>query len=299
MAHRLPPFSAMRTFEVAARHCSFKQAAAELTRTPSAVSHQIKALEEYLGVRLFTRLDRGLELTDAGRDYLVSLREAFDRLEAATNRVGGDESRGILTVNMFPTFALTWLIRRLGSFNRANPDIEVRLISSTNPIDFASTDIDVAVRYGDGNWPGLHCDYLMEELIFPVCSPACMAAGTTETGAVALSELTLINCMEQPQEWHLWLAAAGVHDLDPGLGLHFDSRILALEAAISGLGIAIGCRPFVDDDLATGRLVAPFEFELDSGSAYYLACPEVKSDLPKIVNFRTWLLAECSRHRTA
>ena len=289
----------MRAFEAAERHRNFKRAADELSLTPSAISHQVKALEEHLGVRLFYRRDGKLLLTEIGQAYVPGLRKAFDALESATSRVIEHGLHGALTLSLFPTLAAQWFIPRLGTFHRAHPGLDVRLISSITEVDFSSTDIDLAIRHGQGDWPGLRCDFMMGEVIFPVCSPEYLAASGPIDDPTELAHHTLIHFTFEADEWRAWLAAAGVEGVDLQHGLNFDWRMLALRAAMDGLGVAIGRRPCIDDDLAAGRLVAPFAPVLACDGSYYLVCRETAASLPKVVAFRQWLLAECRKSRAA
>ncbi len=299
VSRRLPPFAAMRAFEAAARFSNFKLAAAELDVSPSAISHQVKALESHLGVRLFNRGDRGMRLTETGQNYLIGLRKGFDQLEAATLQVVERNMHGVISLLLYPTFAARWLIPRLSSFERAYPGIEVRLISTERPVELSSADVDLAIRHGTGNWPRQRRDFLLSEDLFPVCSPSYLETWPIFDPA-QLGRHRLIHCRSRPDEWEQWLVAADVdpdehliHGLSHGLGL--DSRMLSLQAALDGLGIAIGRRPLVDDDLAAGRLVAPFETCLTTGDSYYLVCPEHTARLPKVVAFRGWLLEQCQQ----
>ena len=291
MIRRLPPFAALRAFEAAARLCSFKEAAQELALTPSAISHQIKALEEHLGVRLFYRQHNTVLLTEIGQNYLLALRDAFTRLDAATAQLQQQVSHGRLTIGLFPTLAATWLIPRLSSFHEAYPELDVRLITSLEPLDFNNADIDLAIRYASNACPDLLCDFLFEEELFPVCSPNYKKTVSEPLNhTVDLTEHTLIYCPGHPEEWPQWFNAAGIANPPSGRRIDLDSRTLVLRAAADGLGVAMGRRPFINDDLASGRLIAPFQPHLKSGLSYYLVCPQHTAKQPKIACFRQWLL---------
>lgn len=289
--HRFPPFPGIRAFEAAARRGSFTLAADELSVTQSAVSHQVKALEEFLGVRLLDRGRSGVAVTDAGALFLVDVRQALERLGAATARIHA-RREGILTVSLLPTFASRWLIPRLGAFNARYPAIEVRLDTSIEPVDFSRTDVDVAIRYGQGEWDGLCCEPLQHEDLFPVCSPALAGGRLPLRSAGDLARHTLLHNESHPGEWRMWLTAAGAGHVDAERGPHFASSDFALRAAAVGLGVALGRRPLVDEELANGRLVAPFDLRLTSASRYYLVYPQAGAAHAKVAAFREWLLGE-------
>ena len=286
MSRRLPSFSAMRAFEAAARLGSFKEAADELLLSPSAISHQVKALEAYLGMRLFVRSGKLPRLTEAGRAYMKGLGEAFDRIDLATDEVMRRGRQGQLTIWLYPTLASLWLIPRLGRFQQAQPQLGVRLMTSFEALDFDHTELDLAIRYGEGDWPGLRADYLFGEEMAPVCSPALAAEFGPIREPLQLAEQILICCPMHPEEWEQWFASLGL-TIQPGTRrLHVDSRELALKAAASGLGLAMGRSPYIEEVIAEGRLIMPLHHRLDTGQGYFLACPELTADQPKIVSFR-------------
>ena len=309
MIYRLPPLNALRVFEAAARHLSFKEAAAELHITQAAVSHQVKSLEEYLDVRLFRRSARGVQLTDAARACLPKLREGFDALAAAveTIRERGEEAELVITAP--PVFTARWLMPRLAEFSKREPKIELHVFASSKMVDAGALDstalvgdLDlrmessaVQIHLGAGNYPGHRADRLFGVAIVAVASP------DLEPGLEAPEDLekhTLLHdeAMEivaGGNAWRKWLQAAGVADrVDADRGPHFSSNILSLEAASQKLGVALALRPLVNADIASGRLVAPFEIEVKPGSAYYLVCPEVIADRPAVAAFRKWLLEQ-------
>ena len=309
MIYRLPPLNALRVFEAAARHLSFKEAAAELHITQAAVSHQVKSLEEYLDVQLFRRSARGVQLTDAARACLPKLREGFDALAAAveTIRERGEEAELVITAP--PVFTARWLMPRLAEFSKREPKIELHVFASSKMVDAGALDstalvgdLDlrmessaVQIHLGAGNYPGHRADRLFGVAIVAVASP------DLEPGLEAPEDLekhTLLHdeAMEivaGGNAWRKWLEAAGVADrVDADRGPHFSSNILSLEAASQKLGVALALRPLVNADIASGRLVAPFEIEVKPGSAYYLVCPEVIADRPAVAAFRKWLLEQ-------
>jgi LysR family glycine cleavage system transcriptional activator len=300
MSRRLPPLNALRVFETAARLMSFNRAAEELQITPSAVSHQIRGLERFLGLRLFRRANRTLMLTDEGQNYLPTLREAFDAIHAATARLGAPRSGGTLTVSLLSSFAVRWLIPRLPRFQALHPEIEVRLSTATRLVDFRREDVDCAIRYGGGNWPGLAAYRLVGDDIFPVTSPRLLRGPQTLASPADLAHHTLLQSLAWREGWRQWLTAARAAgaepgEIDPERGPQFETTDLALAAAAEGHGIAIGRTALVAEELRAGRLVALFDMRLSVASAYYLVMPEERREQPRLADFRAWLLAEGAR----
>lgn len=290
---RLPSLNGLRAFEAAARHESFTRAAEELAVTQGAVSHQVKALEAELGLRLFRRRPQGLALTEAGSGYLEVVRDALDRLAAGTERLRERSATGRLTVSTSPNFAAKWLVHRLGGFVSAHPEIDLRISANPQHVDFARDDVDLAVRHGEGRWPGLHAVRLYEEELFPVCSPALLE------GAAAPEELLerhVLLHLDSRDDWSKWLGAAGLR-ADLARGPVFDQASMAIDAALDGQGIALGRTALVARDLIAARLVRPFERSLPVAYAYWIVTPAASAALPKIAGFRDWLLAEASAER--
>ncbi|MGI9488864.1 MAG: transcriptional regulator GcvA [Geminicoccaceae bacterium] len=296
---RLPPLNAMRSFEAAARLLSFTKAADELFVTQAAISHQVKALEQDLGVPLFRRLNRALALTDEGQALLPFVRGAFEQLTAGVRELEQFCNGGALTVTATPSFASEWLVPRLGRLQCAHPAIDLRLNSSIRTVDLMREGFDCGIRHGLGGWPGLRADRLFQASMKPVCSPALLAGDKPLRTPADLARHTLLHALDGLDEWQVWLRAAGVEGIDVGRGLRFDDGELAMKAAQSGVGVAIGRRPLIDDDLASGRLVEPFDLSLDYQAAYYLITPEATADQPKIAAFRDWLLEEAGRTEAA
>ncbi len=294
MARRLPPLNAVRAFEAAARHLSFTKAAKELHVTQAAISHQVKALEAYLGLQLFRRLNRALVLTEEGQTYLPPVKRIFDHLYDATRRLTENEARGKLTVSVIPSLAARWLVPRLGRFREAQPDIDVRVAPSGHLVDFAREDVDLGIRYGRGRYPGLRVERLMTEDILPVCSPALLEGSRPLKRPSDLRHHTLLHD-EGHAEWRTWLLAAGVDDVDATRGTVFTDSGMLIQAAAAGQGVALARGALAADDLASGRLVRPFDFNLPAEFAYYIVCPEATADQPKVVAFREWLLQESAR----
>ena len=272
---------------------SFTRAAEELAVTQGAVSHQVKALEAQLGVRLFHRLHQRLELTDSGASYQPIVREALDRLAAGTEQLVARERSNRLTVSVSPNFAAKWLVHRLGRFVLEHPAVDLRISASLHHVDFASEDVDMAVRHGDGRWPDLHVTRLCREELFPVCSPR-LAGGVPPPQDIAdLRDYTLLH-LDDRRDWTKWLEAAGVEGLDLTRGVVFNQASMAIDAAVDGQGIALARSALAASDLLAGRLVRPFALALPVGYAYYIVCPKATAERPKIALMRDWLLAEAT-----
>jgi LysR family glycine cleavage system transcriptional activator len=293
MPRRLPSLNALRAFEAAARHLSLTKAADELAVTPGALSHQIKALEARLGAKLFQRTARGLAFTDLGRDYLPVVRDAFDRLAAGTDTLFGSAQAATLTLSVSPNFAAKWLVPRLGRFAAAHPAIDLRIAASTEHVDFAASDVDLAVRHGDGNWPELAVAKLADEQVIPVASPRLAAGKPPLNRPRDLKAHTLLHA-PGPVDWRAWAEASGLSGLDVRRGPRFNQASMAIEAAVDGVGVALARTALAAQDLAAGRLVQPFGPALKAPFAYYIACPAPVANRPKIRAFREWLLAEAA-----
>ena len=291
MVGRLPPLTALRVFESAARHLSFTRAAQELNVTQAAVSHQVKALEDWLGLKLFRRLNRSLLLTDAGQAYLPTVREGFERLIEGTDRLRRRDRGGVLTITAVASFVAKWLVPRLGRFRELHPEIDVRISTEVRVVDFAREDFDMGIRYGGGAWPGLRIDHLMAEDVFPVCSPGLLAGPHPLNEPADLRHHTLLHD-DMREDWRMWLLAAGVEGVDPTRGTGFSQSSTVVQAAIQGLGVALGRSVLVADDLAAGRLIKPFDVSLSTRYGYYVVCAPAAADRPKVAAFRTWLLGE-------
>lgn len=289
---RLPPLNAVRIFEAAARHASFQRAAGELHVTASAVSHQIRALEEFLGTSLFRRDGRRVHLTAAGESYLQAAREGLALIAAATERVAAPRPGGVFTLSVAPAFATPWLAPRLAAFQLDHPELEIRLVSSIEIVDFRKSDVDAAVRHGAGKWPGLIAHRLFAEELIPVASPG-YRIGTRRLRTPAdLRKATLLHAAFRPGQWRTWCNAAGIADIEAEAGPRFHTLPLALEAAIAGRGVAIAARELIDDYLRSGQLVTLFDVTLASEHAYYFVYPEERANNPNIALVREWLLAE-------
>lgn len=291
MVDRLPSLNAMRAFEAAARHLSFSRAADELHVTKAAVSHQVKALEEELGLPLFRRLNRALMLTDAGQTLYPAVSEALGIMGTAVARLKRHDETGGLTVTMLDSFAAIWLVPRLGRFRVMHPEIDVRISTSDDSVDFARSDVDLAIRYGAGHWSGLHAERLMTEDIYPVCAPVLLRDGPPLEKPADLKHHTLLHDFGL-QTWRRWLSAVGVTEVDAERGPHYHHSNLVLQAAEQGDGIALARSVLAADALASGRLVRPFDISLPAEYAYYVVCPTDHLRRPKVKAFRDWLFAE-------
>jgi LysR family transcriptional regulator, glycine cleavage system transcriptional activator len=293
MRRRLPSLNALKAFEASARHESFTKAANELCVTQGAVSQQVKVLEDDLGVRLFRRERQRLLITDAGRTYLEVVRDAFDRLAMGTERLLQREKSGTLTVTTSPNFAAKWLVHRLGRFAEAHPGIDLRISASMQHVDFAREDIDLAIRHGDGQWPGMHVTRLCAEELFPVCSPGLKVGRSALRLLRDIQHCTLLHTNDT-DGWAQWLERTGVPGVDFKRGIVFNQASMAIDAAVDGQGIALARTALASSDLISRRLVRPFPQALEAPFAFWIVCPKVTAELPKISAFRDWLLKEAT-----
>ncbi len=298
MSRHLPGLGALRTFEAAARHQGFTKAAAELGVTPAAVSSQIRALEDQLGVRLFFRTSRTVRPTEAGTVLLAAVGEALDIVARAVEEIRGSGRKRIV-VTATASFAAKWLVPRLDRFRALHPDAEVRIDVSDGLADVARGEADVGIRFGNGVYPGLRADQLFEELVFPVCAPRLLDGAYPLRRPDDLRHHSLLHVAWRAQgeswpDWRMWLLAAGVEGVDATRGLHFNNTAIAVQAALAGQGVALGNTSLVADDLAAGRLVRPFELALKGPArfAYYLVTPRATAERPLVRAFRDWVLAE-------
>jgi LysR family transcriptional regulator, glycine cleavage system transcriptional activator len=293
MPHRLPPLNGLKAFEAAARSESFTRAAEELNVTQGAVSHQVKALEDTLGLKLFHRERQRLILTEAGRNYLAVIRDALDQIAVGTERLLKRQESGVLTVSTSPDFAAKWLVNRLSRFSEKHPHVDLRVSATTHYVDFVRDDVDIAIRHGDGNWPGLDVQRLYSERLLPVCSPKLVAGRNRITKAADLLKFPLLR-LEDAKNWTRLLEAAGVKaTVGPGPVLNRASMLI--DAAIDGQGIALARTALAAWDLINGRLVRPVDVSLRMANTYWIVCPKSVSNVPKIATFRNWVLAEAAK----
>jgi LysR family glycine cleavage system transcriptional activator len=310
---RLPPLNALRAFEAAARLASFARAAAELHVTPAAVSHQVKGLEEVLGVKLFRRRASGLELTHAGRVCLPKLREGFQRLAEAVDQIRATGAPGTLSIDAAPTFAAKWLGPRLHRFVATHRELDVRINARTRLIDLPrdgtrvdeaqpgmpSEDADLSIRFGGGDYSEMRVDKLLAVSVTPMCGARRPQGEKPLREPHHLRDHVLIHDNVPSDDgrplWQVWLEAAGVEGVDVSRGLRFNHASLALDAAADGLGIALGMPQIAAFDLTAGRLVAPFALRVPLASAYYVVSPKERSDRSEVTAFRRWILQEAQR----
>ncbi|MET3130243.1 LysR family glycine cleavage system transcriptional activator [Oxalobacteraceae bacterium GrIS 1.11] len=293
--------NALRAFESSARHQSFSSAAAELNVTPAAVGQLVRSLEQWLGAPLFHRISSGqarLVATDVALRALPDIRAGFDRLCLGLERLKEGSASGVLTVTVSPAFAAKWLLPRIDSFHAAWPDTDLRLDTNLKPVDFAAQGVDIGVRYGTGAWPGLVAEKLMEEEIYPVCSPALLRQHGQLHAPGDLANVTLIHDLSMDSyagfpSWDGWLKKAGGADVATTRGMRINNSAAVLQAAIDGSGVALARSVMARDDLAAGRLVRLFpEIAFDSALAYYVVYRAECSALPRLMAFRDWLLNE-------
>ena len=291
MPRRLPPLNSLRAFEAAARHLSFTRASEELFVTQAAVSHQIKHLEEFLGIKLFNRINRKLSLTDEGAEYYPQVRDVFERLKQATENIQMVGASGSLTVSVIPTFAVEWLIPRLDQFNHRYPDIDVRITANNNnkEVDFFSEDIDCAIYFDTGHYrKGTYKQRLLDEYLIPLCSPRLLNGEKPLKTPDDLRYHTLLH-EETTEDWKRWLEKTGVDGVDLSRGPIFSHSVMVLQAAIHGQGVAIGYSVVAQQEIQSGRLVTPYKITIPSINAYDFVCPKGAEDKPKIAAFRHWL----------
>jgi LysR family glycine cleavage system transcriptional activator len=297
---RLPPLNALRAFEAAARHLNFSRAADELAVTPGAVSQQIQNLEDYVGAALFKRTPKGLLLTDAAQMALPALREAFDRLAEAASLLTAAVDGRRLTVSVAPSFAAKWLVPRLGRFEAAHPHVDVWLSADMDIVDFALGEIDLAIRYGAGRYPGLEVIKLMSETVIPVVSPALLQVNPLNEPADLANHILLHDgspdADDSCPDWAMWLAARGMRGVDGARGPRFNQSSLVIEAAVGGRGVALAKRALAQADLDAGRLIAPMQIATEVDFAYFVVHPKAKGRLPQVKAFVSWISAQAAAH---
>lgn len=292
MARDLPPLNGLRAFEAAARHLSFTRAADELYVTQAAISHQVKGLENHLGFDLFRRVNRGLMLTEDGQTLFPAVRDGLDIMAAALRTIDTSEHAGALTVTTLDSIASAWLVPRLGRFRRLHPDIDVRLSVNDRLTDFArDVDVDMAIRYGGGQWRGVRSEWMMDEEIFPVASPGLIEQGPGLSTPADLLEYPLLHDT-LPEDWAMWFEAAGVDAPKLEAGYRLEHSHLIAQAAMAGEGVALGRSALVAEALATGRLVRLFHISLPAMYAYYVCAPDAVWERPKVRAFRDWMMSE-------
>ena len=289
MTRQLPPMNSLKTFEVAGRLLSFTRAAEELNVTQAAISHQIKLIEEYLGVTLFDRYPRRLSLTTQGKALLPEVIEAFDRVSSAISAVKLNQPSNMLSVRLAPSFAAKWLSPRLKYFWLQYPEINLNLYHAHPAVDFSREDIDIAVTYGKGDWPGVVADSLLSLDFFPVCTPSFMSNDKPLHDINNLRYYTLLHDASY-ECWTDWVKLAELDDINTSKGTIIDDTNVLIQAALDGQGVVLGSSTFVQDHLDSGRLIQPFDITLRNDFAYYIVCPPDHLNNPAVRAFKDWLL---------
>ena len=296
MADRIPPMQALRAFDAAARTGSLTRAAESLHVTHGAISHQIKALEEAFGVKLVERSGRGIRLTDEGERFAARLRGALTEISDAVREIADRSNPRQLRLSTLPSFAARWLLPRIARFMKAHPDIDLEIRSSNGLVDFRRENVDVAIRHGSGQWPGVIAEHLLDEASFPVCSPR-LAKGKLPQRPADLARFTLLR--GEGEQWRPWFEAAGLDWPEPTRGPLYSDSSHMLQAAIEGQGIAIARSSLLGDDLRNGVLVKLFDIVVPLPRKYYLVYPPRMKDSPKLDAFRKWLKQELNAKKPA
>jgi LysR family glycine cleavage system transcriptional activator len=293
----IPPLNPLRVFEVVARLGSFTKAAEELHVSQSAVSRQVSIIESYLGVKLLNREQRGVTLTETGRIYQRQISQAFAQISAATQDLLASSRSGPIKLRVYNTFAANWLIRRLQDFRAIHPELEVELCTTVTPVDFDKENIDLAIQFGDGSWPGVKCHRLFDDEIAPVCSPALLKRKAPLDAPEDLAHFCLLHSQYRKNDWLDWLTAVGLPQLAnrPDSSMLFPNSILAYQAAMDGLGVAMGQIRLLDQQLEDGSLVCPFPGIVRHQYGYHLLMPQSDSVSRKVTLFRDWLLKEVAQ----
>ena len=298
MLRRLPPLNALRAFEAVARNGSVTRASRELAVTQGAVSRHVGTLEHWLGTRLFVRTQRGVTLTPQGSAYFRALRGAFDQIDHATRQLQQSPDENLLRLKLPPTFAIRWLIPRLARFHAMHPRIDVQITTSHERADFDREDIDACIHSEPEPPTGPGFRRLVGEVLLPVCSPR-LLANLPLAAPPDLARHVLLCSLNRPDDWPAWLAAAGVPHIDGNSGLKFENAALAYQAAVDELGVMIAQRALVQDDLATGRLVAPIAMPLRTPGGYYLAYPPYRPRSERVAAFEEWIVGEAQAAEAA
>jgi LysR family transcriptional regulator, glycine cleavage system transcriptional activator len=294
MAFRLPPLNTLRIFEAAGRLGSFKRASEELHVTPSAVSHGVRVLEEWLATPLFERTRQGLTLTAEAAAFLASVQGALTALSQETERLAGRRATGRLSISVAPTFAARWLLPRLSDFAQRHPDVLIAIDTSRRSMRLPADGVDLAIRMAAGRRPGGRWVPLARESLLPVCSPRYAALLEGSSADRSFARATLVHVTTVSEDWSAWLAAAGLGRPAAPQDIRVDTIQLALEAAAQGLGIALGRTPLIENDLATGRLVPAHELSAPCKTRYWLVCTDREFDRPETRLFRNWILEQLS-----
>lgn len=297
MSKRLPPLNSLRVFDSAARHLSFTKAAEELFVTQAAVSHQIKTLEEFLGLKLFRRRNRSLLLTEEGQSYYLDIKEIFSSINEATRKLLARSAKGALTVSLSPSFAIQWLVPRLSGFNQAYPGIDVRIQAVDREEDKLTDDVDVAIFYGRGNWTGLRTDRLYAEYLIPVCAPTLLTGEKPLKTPSDLIYHTLLHDTSR-RDWQSYVRQLEIQNqINVQQGPIFSHSSMVIQAAVHGQGVALVNNVMARSEIESGRLVRPFPDVLVSKNAFYLVCQDSQAELGKIAAFRQWILSQAANEQ--
>ncbi|NMP16421.1 transcriptional regulator GcvA [Thalassotalea sp. Y01] len=289
MSTRLPPLNALKSFEASARHLSFTKAANELFVTQAAVSHQIKALESFLGIKLFKRKNRALLLTEEGQSYFLDIKDIFIALQDATQKLLAQGEKGAITVSIQPSLAILWLVPKLSEFHKLYPDIDVRIKADDDEDDTLVDSVDIAFYYGRGPWPNVHAQKIFTEYLIPVCSPMLLTSEQPIINVDDLQHHTLLHDSSR-KDWKRWYKSCGLSSKKVEQGPIFSHSALVLQAAIHGQGVALVNNTLAKPELDAGRLVMPFEQVLVNKDAYYVVCRDEHLDTPRIAQFIEWVI---------
>jgi LysR family transcriptional regulator, glycine cleavage system transcriptional activator len=296
---RMPSLNALKAFEAAARNLSFKDAADELSVSQSAISHQVKSLEDSLGFPLFTRKTRGIELTRKGKLYYPILRNAFESIIEGTEMILEKSTVAVLTVQVYSTFTIRWLLPRLARFQSEHKDIQVRLTTAQSDVNFEQDDVDAAIMIGHPSHTNLHYDYLFDAELFPVCSPAFRDSLGDDPQPSDIKASEILQVYPSAEDWRAWLEGNGIGPVNTDQGLQLESYDVALNSAVQGMGIALGQQPYTTRDMETGSLVELFPGRrIRNPNRWYLACRNEKYDQAKLQIFRQWLLDQIAEDQT-
>ncbi|HBM49599.1 MAG TPA: transcriptional regulator [Marinobacter sp.] len=289
---RLPPLNALKMFEASARNLSFSGASEELFVTPSAVSHQVKTLENFLGVELFHRSNRKVTLTPQGEQYLASVKHAFDEIEMATQRLSVTQGASVVQISVAPNFLIRWLMPRMSRFRALFPDVELQINASMGLLDFNRTSTDMAVYYGNGEWDDIEVEFLRKVMLVPVCGPGLLQTGPPLEKPSDLANHTLIYVSKRTWEWDNWLKKAGVEFITPKGSMQLSSSQLTTAAAQENLGVALTDQTLISREIESGKLVVPFDIPLDTKKAFYLVYRKHRPLTKGMEAFRNWLMDE-------
>lgn len=292
--NRLPPLNALKSFEAAARRGSFQAAAEELFVTPSAVSHQLKALEAFLEMELFIRQPRKITLTQAGEDYFHSVQKALMEIDRSTQRLISTHQSGELHLSMAPAFLTRWLLPRISGFYKANPDIKLELSSTAGLVDFDRSETDMAVYFGNGSWPGVEIHFLRHYQHSPVCNPSLLEGQPINEPEDILNH-TLLHVTKRLDDWSRWFQKAGVTYKESKQGMNLSSGALTAVASINGLGVALADVGFVSEELSSGKLIAPIDISVESNKSFYLVYQKNRAMTYAMKAFQVWLMNEMSK----